>query len=344
MAATTTVPVRLGPRSYEVSIGRGVLGSVGDVLTRVVESVPRRAVLVCDCGVPSPVSAAAETSLIARSIAPLRFPFAPGEDRKTLESLGGLLAFMAEHRLERTDAVIALGGGIVGDLAGFAAATYRRGIPFVQCPTTLLAMVDASVGGKTAVNLLAADGALLKNAAGAFHQPRAVLVDLETLLSLPDRTYRAGLAECVKHSMIAGDFNDAALADWTEANRQPILARDPGALATLIARNVAIKAAVVERDEREEAADAGRALLNLGHTFAHAIETIRTLSPDGDPGHAPLHHGEAVALGLIAAARAAEIATNGSPTLTAQTKRTLAAFGLPTSIAGLRALGLRRER
>src|SRR5262249_55537754 len=156
------------------------------------------------------------------------------------------------HKLERSDLVIALGGGLTGDVAGFAAATYRRGLPIIQCPTTLLAMVDASVGGKTGVNLELTPGDLKKNMVGAFHQPSAVIADVNVLTSLPDRTFRAGLAECLKHSMLSADFGDPGLQDWMLAQRDPLLRRVPATLTELVHRNVTVKAAVVGRDEREE--------------------------------------------------------------------------------------------
>jgi 3-dehydroquinate synthase len=329
------VTVNLGPRSYDVVIGSGTLASLGATVAGSAPAKPRRAVLAFDQGLPTKTVEVIERSIAAAGIALVRFGLTATEERKSLDQLAALLAFMAGERVERSEPLIALGGGIVGDLAGFAAASYRRGIPFVQCPTTLLSMVDASVGGKTGVNLPGPGQSLLKNMAGAFHQPRAVVIDVTTLNSLPDRHFRAGLAECIKHGMIAADWGDPSLAEWTAARLPRILARDSSALTELIARNVRIKAAVVQEDEREEAADGGRALLNLGHTFAHAIETIATLSPDGDPAHAPLLHGEAVALGLIAASATSEAAGHAPTGLRTATESRLSAAGLPTRIAGL---------
>lgn len=207
------------------------------------------------------------------------------ESQKTLAGAKGIFEAMAEFRLERAEPVIAVGGGVVGDVAGFAAATWHRGVPLVHVPTTLLAMVDASIGGKTAVNFELPGGVLGKNLVGAFHQPVAVLEDPEVLGTLDPRELRCGLAECIKHAMIA----DAALLDWIDANFALVMERDAATLATLIDRCARIKVAIVQEDERETGR---RALLNLGHTFAHAIEPIAELD---------LKHGEAVAIGLVAA-------------------------------------------
>ena len=229
------------------------------------------------------------------------------ESDKSLHSLEVLLAAIATARLDRFDPIIALGGGIVGDLAGLAAATYRRGVPVIQVPTTLLSMVDASVGGKTAANLDVPGIGLLKNFVGAFWQPRAVLVDANTLTTLPSRDFHAGLAECVKHALISADFLDPSLLTWMIVHADDILARHAGKLRELLDRNISIKAKVVAADPHELAPDSagGRALLNLGHTFAHSIETIPTLSPTTSLADAPLRHGEAVALGLVAASHTA---------------------------------------
>jgi 3-dehydroquinate synthetase len=209
-------------------------------------------------------------------------------------------------------------------------------------------MVDASVGGKTGVNLAipsrqpsnpSASPTLLKNMVGAFWQPRAVLADIDTLASLPPRIFRAGLAECIKHAMLSAGLPaphaDPDLLDWTESAFPRILAQDAAALTELISRNVRTKAAIVARDEREEDDSGGRALLNLGHTFAHAIETISHLSPDTNPAHAPLQHGEAVALGLIAAASTAAAAQLAPADLPARITRLIAAAGLPTRVGNL---------
>jgi 3-dehydroquinate synthase len=205
-----------------------------------------------------------------------------GEDHKDWATLDRVIGELLAHRCDRRTAIVALGGGVVGDLAGFAAATYQRGVPFVQVPTTLLAQVDSSVGGKTAIN-----HALGKNMVGAFYQPRLVLADMDTLTTLPERELRAGLAEVIKH----GAIRDAELFAWLEGNVERLLARDPDALAHAVKRSVEIKAEVVARDERETGE---RALLNFGHTFGHAIET--------GLGYGTWLHGEAVAAGMVMAA------------------------------------------
>jgi len=205
-----------------------------------------------------------------------------GEQYKSLQRCGEVFDALAELKANRDACVIALGGGVIGDLAGFAAACWMRGVDFLQIPTTLLAQVDSSVGGKTGVNLAAG-----KNLVGAFHQPRAVVVDTDTLDSLPAREYRSGLAEVVKY----GAIGDAAFFAWLEREADALAARDAGAVAEAIERSCRHKAGVVARDERE---DGERALLNFGHTFGHALETAG--------GYGQLLHGEAVAIGMVLAA------------------------------------------
>jgi 3-dehydroquinate synthase len=236
------------------------------------------------------------------------------EDAKSLTTLGDLCERMLADGIDRDGAVVAVGGGVVGDVAGFAAATYMRGIPCVQVPTTLLAMVDAAVGGKTAVNLVRADGTLAKNIVGSVAQPRLVICDPEALATLPARALRSGLAECVKHAVIA----DPAMLTWITARIDPILAHDPDTLGALVARNIRIKAGVVGEDERE---DGRRATLNLGHTFAHAIESL---------AHGAVTHGEAVAIGTLAACR---LATGPAAADAERAVRSaLEAIGLPTAL------------
>jgi 3-dehydroquinate synthase len=205
-----------------------------------------------------------------------------GEEQKTLGNVAVIIDALVAGRLNRDGMVLALGGGVIGDIAGFAAASYQRGIAIVQLPTTLLAQVDSSVGGKTGVNHPGG-----KNLIGAFHQPSAVLADTDTLTTLPDRQLRAGLTEIVKAALVA----DAAFFAWLEANLPQLLAKEPAALAEAIRRACAIKAAIVAEDEREQGR---RALLNLGHTFGHAIEA--------GAGYGLVLHGEAVAAGLVLAA------------------------------------------
>lgn len=236
-----------------------------------------------------------------------------GEQYKNLDTVRGLYEVLLDGLMERRSPVVALGGGVVGDTAGFAAATYLRGVPFVQCPTTLLAMVDASIGGKVGVNVPQG-----KNLVGAFYQPSLVLIDTDTLKTLPQRELRCGLAECVKHAMI----RDSAFFHWIDQNLEAILALHPATLEQLIQRNVEIKSEVVMADEKESGQ---RAHLNFGHTFAHAIEA--TQSYDVDHGH---NHGEAVALGMIAATRLAVETRRCSGAVLDQVMALLQRIGLPT--------------
>jgi len=324
MATTTrTVSVTLdGGRSYEVLIGAGVLSEVRPRLDALLgRSI--RAFVVHDRGVPE--TFAREVGATSGQTV---YPFVPSESHKSLDQVGNILRTLSQSRAERTHPVIALGGGITGDISGFVAGTYRRGVPWANCPTTLLAMVDASVGGKTGVNLTV-DGpggpAMLKNMVGVLHHPRVVVADVRTLKSLPDREVRAGLAECVKHALLAGAWNDESLFEWTRASLPAVLARDEAVLTQLVARNTSIKAGVVAADERESGAGpgGGRMALNLGHTFAHAFEAIPALG---------LVHGEAVALGLLAAAECSRRLGKSGPDLRRELEEVLGTggAGLPT--------------
>ncbi len=227
-------------------------------------------------------------ALAAVGIAPSLAVVPPGEATKSLEAAGSLYGELVRIGADRHTAIVALGGGVVGDLAGFVAATYARGIPLLMVPTTLLAQVDSSVGGKVGVNHPGA-----KNIIGAFHQPGGVWIDTQTLGTLPDRELRCGLAEVVKYGVIL----DAAFFDELEGHAEAILAREPGRCDRIVARSCRLKASVVERDEREETGL--RAVLNFGHTIGHAIEAVAGY--DG-----PYQHGEAVAVGMVAEARLAE--------------------------------------
>lgn len=297
-----TIGVRFpqGPgREYDVVVGEGVLADLGPRVAGLPGA--KRCFLIADSGLPRVVIDRVGATLRGAGCEPSTRVVHAGEEHKTWQLAGELLGEMAAAGFERRHPVVALGGGVVGDIAGFVASAYRRGVPIVQCPTTLLAMVDASVGGKTGVNLAGPGGTgTLKNMAGAFHQPALVLADVAVLESLPERHLRAGHAECIKHAMLCDSVpgRDPGLL---EATRAALVAwkgqrATGGALAELIARNVALKAGVVQEDEREERPSGGRALLNLGHTFGHAVETA--------PGSGLLH-GEAVGLGLIAAAATA---------------------------------------
>ncbi len=340
--ATITVP--LADRAYDVLVGAGLLDSLGERCAALFGQ-GRRAFLVFVAGLPDPLVIAASRSLAHHGFQVASASVRADEAHKSLGTLARLLVDIAETRHERTDPVVSLGGGVTGDLAGFLAATYRRGVPVVHCPTTLLSMVDASVGGKTGVNLLT-DTGLKKNLVGAFWQPLLVLAYVASLATLPDRALRAGLAECFKHGMLGAMCDDESLFQWSTANLGAVLARDHAALIELVRRNVALKARVVVGDERESVGAGsaapgsvqeagGRALLNLGHTFAHAIEPIPTISPDSLPSNAPLQHGEAVALGLVAASVCAREAGLAPAAIHREVEAALRASGLPTAVRGL---------
>jgi 3-dehydroquinate synthase len=235
-----------------------------------------------------------------------------GEGTKSLAGMEGVLDFLAEHKLDRGGALFAMGGGVVGDLGGFAAASWLRGIDFYQVPTTLLAMVDSSVGGKTGINIEAG-----KNLVGAFHQPRGVFISTNLLATLPPREFAAGMAEVIKYGLLG----DAALFAALEAS--PLMPSDPR-LADIIRRCCELKARIVESDERETATEGGRALLNLGHTFAHAIESVA--------GYGSYLHGEAVAIGLCAAGRLSQKIGNTTEDDTVRIERNVAAHALPTRL------------
>jgi 3-dehydroquinate synthase len=268
-----TLTVGLGDRSYPIHIGPGLLDQP-ELLSPHVAS--RRAALVSNDVVAPLYAARIETSLAAAGATVQRIVIPDGESHKTWLTLNSVFDALLASQADRRTVLVALGGGVVGDIAGFAAATYQRGVPFIQVPTTLLAQVDSSVGGKTGIN-----HPLGKNMVGAFHQPLAVLADTDTLASLPEREFISGLAEVVKYGVIA----DAAFFAWLEA-------RDAASLARAIRRSCEIKARIVSQDERESGA---RALLNFGHTFGHAIETVS--------GYGTWLHGEAVAAGMVMAAR-----------------------------------------
>ncbi len=272
-----TLEVELGERSYPITIGSGLLAR-GELLTAHIAGA--RAAIVSNATV-APLYLARVRAHLARH-RPVEVILPDGERHKSLTVLNRIFDALLENRCDRQTTIVALGGGVIGDMAGFAAATYQRGVPFIQVPTTLLAQVDSSVGGKTGVN-----HALGKNMIGAFHQPRAVIVDTDTLTTLPDRELSAGLAEVIKYGLI----RDPALFTWLEEHVDRLLARDPAALSEAIYRSCRNKAEVVAADEKETGV---RATLNLGHSFGHAIET--------GMGYGVWLHGEAVAAGMAMAA------------------------------------------
>jgi 3-dehydroquinate synthase len=288
------IDIKLAAGAYVITIEAGALATLGAItLTVAAHGGGRKAMLVVDEAIAGTHGVIAAQSLAAAGLEVVTEPLHASESRKTLGSVRLLYEAMMAARLERGSVLVAMGGGIVGDVAGFAAATYMRGIPLVQVPTTLLAMVDASIGGKTGVNLelgghageAVSEARLVKNLIGAFWQPRAVVIDPRVLRTLPPREFRCGLAECIKHELLS----DRALLKLIAEQHEVLERHDDAALADLIGRSVRIKAAIVQRDERESGE---RALLNLGHTFAHAMESVTALG---------LKHGEAVAIGLCAA-------------------------------------------
>lgn len=300
------IAVELGARRYRIHIGAGLLAEHG----RWRNCLPGRHILIVSNETVAPlyldrVTAGLRDATFSTLILP------DGEAHKTLDSAARIFAALAELKASRDACVIALGGGVIGDLTGFAAACWMRGIAFLQMPTTLLAMVDSSVGGKTGVNLLQG-----KNLIGAFHQPCAVVIDTDTLATLPARELRAGCAEVVKY----GALGDTDFFAWLENNVDALLARNPAALAQAIATSCRHKAAIVARDETEQGE---RALLNFGHTFAHALETAS--------GYGVLH-GEAVAIGMVLAARLSAQLGRAPAADAERLAALLVRFGLPIAI------------
>jgi len=275
------VPVSLGSRSYLIKVGSGLLSQLGRECAAL--KLGQRCAVITDANVGKKFARAALKSLAASGFEPALVTVPAGEKSKRFAVVEKCHDELAAHRLERKSFIVALGGGVVGDLAGFVAATYLRGIPFVQVPTTLLAQVDSSVGGKTGVNLRAG-----KNLVGAFYQPRVVLCDLDTLKTLPKREYISGLAEVIKYGVIY----DAVLFAQLERNLPKLLQREVPTLRAVVARCCEIKADVVGQDETESGL---RAILNFGHTIGHAIEN--------SSGYGKFLHGEAIAIGQVAAAK-----------------------------------------
>lgn len=313
-AALEIVPVRLSERSYEIEIGSGNLAAgLGRLLA---QHKVTRAIVISDATVAplyaQPVLAALEAGGAAtgRAIVPA------GEKSKSIESAAALWSQMLACGADRKSIIVALGGGVIGDLAGFIAATFTRGVPLVQIPTTLLAQVDSSVGGKVGINLPGA-----KNMVGAFWQPSRVIVDTDVLATLPEREYRAGLAEVVKYGVIL----DADFFAFLESQTAAINARDSGVLRKIIARCCELKAQVVEQDERETTGL--RAVLNYGHTFGHAIEAATE--------YGTFLHGEAISIGMLCASRLAERLGRIPTELTGRQFKLLAALGLPTETPDL---------
>ncbi len=312
LAAPFTLNVDLGERSYPIAIGPDLLDDA-ELLVRYVNG--RQVAIVTNTTV-APLyleKVAAPLRAAGRDVLEIVLP--DGEQYKNWESLMLIFDALLAHKCDRKTTLVALGGGVIGDLTGFAAASYMRGVPFVQIPTTLLAQVDSSVGGKTGLN-----HPLGKNMIGAFYQPRAVLADTNTLATLPARELAAGLAEVIKHGAIL----DAGFFDWLEQNMAALVARDPIALAHAIARSCEIKAEVVRRDEREGGL---RAVLNFGHTFGHAIEN--------GLGYGKWLHGEAVGCGMVMAADLSQRLGQIDAVQCARVKALVAAAGLPVAAPDL---------
>jgi 3-dehydroquinate synthase len=300
----------LGQRSYQIKIGPKLLPRLGEECRRL--KLGHRCAVITDTNVGPRFARKALASLLQAGFAPVTITVPAGETAKSLTTVQRCYDQLAAHRLERQSFIVALGGGVVGDLAGFVAATYLRGIAFVQVPTTLLAQVDSSVGGKTGVNLEAG-----KNLVGAFHQPRLVLCDLDTLRTLPAREFRAGLAEVIKYGIIY----DEPLFRRLERDLPRLLRQQTAALAPVIARCCAIKAAVVGQDETENGL---RAILNFGHTIGHALEAISR--------YGKYLHGEAISIGQVAAGRLSSQLLGLPPDHAARISDLFRRAGLPTSV------------
>jgi 3-dehydroquinate synthase len=304
------IDVNLGNRSYPIFIGAGAMSYKAELD----KAIPSRDVLLVTNTIVGPLYSARLTAALApRRCIEVVLP--DGEVHKTLANVSRMLDVLVTNRLARDACVVALGGGVVGDMAGFAAACYQRGISFVQVPTTLLSQVDSSVGGKTGVNHPGG-----KNLIGAFHQPAAVFADTDALATLPDRELRAGLAEVIKYGLIV----DREFFDWLDMNAEKLLARDTDALTYAIKRSCEVKAGIVARDEHERG---DRALLNLGHTFGHAIESATNYST--------WLHGEAVGAGMLLAADVSQRLGWVSAADVARVEQVLNKFGLRTDVRSL---------
>ncbi|WP_269533736.1 3-dehydroquinate synthase [Chitinimonas sp. BJYL2] len=307
-----TVKLDLPQSPYQILIGQGLLDAIAPILAVLPQ---KRVVIVSNTTVAPLYMNRLCATLGAAGVRYATVLLPDGEQYKTFDSLQLILESLLRERCERKTTLIALGGGVVGDITGLAASLYQRGMPFIQIPTTLLAQVDSSVGGKTAIN-----HPLGKNMIGAFHQPSLVLADLDVLKTLPDREYSAGLAEVIKYGLI----DDLPFLEWLEANMPALVRRDPSALEYAVERSCQNKARIVAMDEREEGV---RALLNLGHTFGHAIEA--------GLGYGVWLHGEAVGAGMWLAAHASAALGNLSESDVDRIARLLRAAGLPAEAPAL---------
>ena len=334
------ISVQSAHGNYDIQVGDALLQSVGTVIAQKIPKA-RVAVLVVDQAIEHTWAREVAASLQAAGLRVVTHVVHASEDNKSIAQVEKVWRLLLAERVQRSDVLCAMGGGIVGDMAAFAASTYMRGIATVMIPTTLLAMVDAAIGGKTAVNLpMSSDASdasmnsaaakkssqslptnlsnnltnnLAKNMAGTICAPAWVVSDVRTLTTLSTREFRCGLAECVKHALLA----DESMLSWLETHREGLRAMDPARLVELVHRSVSVKAAIVSRDEREQGE---RAHLNLGHTFAHAIESLL---------HDQVHHGEAVSIGLVAMAAASQAAGWWPDADKFQISKRLSDLGLP---------------
>ncbi len=306
-----TVKVILGDRSYDIEIGQGLAG-IGPRLQGL--GLGRKMALVTNPRVRKLYGQQAMDSLKAAGFVVMAVEIPDGEQSKSLDWANSIYTALLINSFDRKSALVALGGGVIGDLTGFAAATFMRGIPFIQVPTTLLAMVDSSVGGKTGVN-----HPMAKNMIGAFYQPKKVVMDLAVLQSLPKEEFLSGMAEVIKYGVIW----DSAFFDYLDANRENILSLDQEALSHIIRRSCEIKAEVVSKDEREGGL---RAILNYGHTLGHAIETAEQYR---------MRHGHAVAIGMVYAARLAQAIGLCDAAVPERVEKLIASYGLPTKLSAL---------
>jgi len=321
---TQTVHVALDERSYDITIAEGALKQTGEITRNALGAKTRRIAIISNPNVHGHYGRTVEKSLKQSGFVTLTHLIGDGERTKSIRTAERAWAFLIANRFERGDAIVALGGGVVGDLAGFVAATFLRGVQYVQIPTTLLAQIDSSVGGKTAVN-----HALGKNLIGAFHQPRAVVIDLETLATLPLRELSAGMYEALKYGVI----RDRALADFIRHNLGAVRSLDPVTMTHIITRSCEIKAEVVSADERESGL---RRILNFGHTVGHALEAVTA--------YRRLKHGEAVGYGMkcasVIAAKVGIIPRAEAGEINHNVDALGRMFGNPPRIGDLKASGI----
>jgi len=299
--------------AYEIHCRWGALADIGSLMRDA--GLGGAAFVVTDSNVGPQFGERTLAALHAAGFEPALFTVPAGEASKSLDTVRHVYDWLIDHRAERASAVVALGGGVVGDLAGFVAATYLRGVPFVQCPTSLLSMVDASIGGKVGV-----DHPRGKNLIGAFYPPRLVVQDTSLLAALPSRSLREGFAEVIKHGLIM----DPPMLDVLEAEAKRLLAVEPDLITEVVARNAALKAKIVSEDEREGGL---RAILNYGHTIGHAIEAVTA--------YGPILHGEAISVGMMAAAEIGRRTGITPPAIAERQRRLFQLYGLPVRSPGL---------